>query len=113
MANFTSKDLFCFLCDRCERFNEERINIRQFDPVVSDPVISALLCPGDVEVIQDLKMIGEELDRHDQDSWHIFFPEFGENIGEIGLQPLLRRVVLIKGFIFNTPMLRLEIWDIL
>ena len=51
-----------------------------------------LLASRDVEVVEDLQMIGDELERRDQDVAMTAGPQSGEEIDQVGLEPGFRRV---------------------
>ena len=50
------------------------------------------LAGGDVDVVEDLQVVGEELDGHDQHGGVPGGPEAGEEVLEVGLEPFLGAV---------------------
>src|ERR1019366_5278648 len=62
------------------------------DSMHGDPRLGRLLASGDVDVIEDLEVVGEELQGHDQDLGDPGGAEPREKVLDVRRQPLLGRV---------------------
>src|SRR4029077_19442441 len=72
--------------------DESRLRVRQRDPVHGDAGGGRLLPGGDVDVIEDLEMISEKLQRYDEDLGDPTGAKTGEEVLHVRGQPFLRRV---------------------
>src|SRR2546430_1469289 len=75
--------------DRGERGDEDRIGVRHRDAAVRKARDLRLRGRSDVEVVEDLEVIGEELHRRHEDRAVARARELGEDLAEVRAQPFL------------------------
>ena len=69
--------------------DQQRGGVRHLDAVQRDARTLGFLGGGDVDVVEDLEMVGEELHGDDQDVPVVRRPQAGEQILHVGCQPRL------------------------
>ena len=72
--------------------DERRRGVHQLDPVEGQAGLGGLLAGGDVDVVEDLQVVGQELHGHHQHRRVAVVPQAGEQVLEVGLEPLLGAV---------------------
>ena len=53
--------------DRRQSFSQPRIDVERFDPMERQAAAFGLFTGTDLDVVQDLEVVGQELDRRDDD----------------------------------------------
>src|SRR5579883_2245219 len=85
----TLKILFDYL-RQC--FDKQRRSIERFGAGEDNAMLFGLLTSADLDIVEDLQVIGQELHRGDQHMGMAGCLEFGHQVGEVGLEPLFGRV---------------------
>src|SRR4051812_2804499 len=81
-----------FVDDVGKRPDETRMRVQRFDALEPHTGLLGLLTSGDLDVVQDLEVVGEELDRRDDDRPMPFARERGHQVGKVRLHPFARLV---------------------
>src|SRR3954465_5549527 len=77
------------LHNRCQRVDEQRRGIERFSTDKLDAVFFCLLASADLDIVEDLQVVGQKLDRGDQYMGVSRLFEFWHQVGKVRSEPLL------------------------
>src|SRR5579859_2277173 len=76
----------------CQGFDEEGGGVERFDARELEAVLLRLLASANLDIVEDLQMIGQELDGGDQHMGVASCFQLWHDVGKVRLQPLFGRM---------------------